>query len=155
MTEKVSREGSHSGLVRRTRNAVGEKSPQRFKSSTLRSMVRLKHILIATAIVVSISVLIYLAVFGRALSQEEDHINIAISLPKVILTSRVAQISDGKYLSSNIDSFIEEMKGQGFSHIDQMGSAYIFTNNGKEYISSGRMYSSYFMIFTYPEESRS
>ncbi len=30
------KEGSHSGLVRRTRNAVGEKSPQRFKSSTLR-----------------------------------------------------------------------------------------------------------------------
>ncbi|KKR55659.1 MAG: Trypsin-like protein PDZ domain serine protease [Candidatus Curtissbacteria bacterium GW2011_GWA1_40_24] len=29
-------EGSHSGLVRRTRNALGEKSPHRFKSCTLR-----------------------------------------------------------------------------------------------------------------------
>ncbi len=30
-------ESSHSGLVRRTRNALGEQSPQRFKSSTLRN----------------------------------------------------------------------------------------------------------------------
>ena len=32
-------EGWQSGLTRRTRNAVGEQSPQRFESSTLRQIV--------------------------------------------------------------------------------------------------------------------
>jgi hypothetical protein len=39
-------EGWQSGLMRRTRNAVGAKTPQRFKSSTLRKINNIRIALI-------------------------------------------------------------------------------------------------------------
>jgi hypothetical protein len=93
----------------------------------------------------------YLTIFGRALNQNENHLCIALALPKVILSSEAININDETYLAKNDESFIETMERQGFSFVDQMGSGYFFEKDGNRYISTGRMYSSHFMTFTYPK----
>jgi len=111
-----------------------------------------KHKIIITIIfgIIILVVFIYLLVFGRALKQNENHIGIALALPTVILTSDSTRIDDKTYLAPNTDSFIKAMEKQGFTHLEQMGSAHFFIKNGERYITSSRMYSSHFMIFSYP-----
>jgi len=109
-----------------------------------------KSILIVIFGVIIIIAFTYLIVFGRALKQDDDHINIALALPRVILTSESTKINNETYLTSNTNSFIEAMEKQGFAHVEQMGSAHIFIKNEERYVSSSKMYSSYFMIFSYP-----
>ncbi len=94
--------------------------------------------------------IVYIVIFGRALKQEENHIKIFFALPKVILTSDIARIDDKKCLARSDDSFIKEMEQQGFIFVEQMGSGYFFQKNQNKYISTGRKYSSYFTVFTYP-----
>jgi hypothetical protein len=96
-------------------------------------------------------VLFYFAIFGRALNQDENYLGIALVLPKVILTSEAVRIDDQKYLTKNQDSFIELMEQQGFNFVEQMGSGYFFEKNGSSYISTSKMYSSHFMVFTSPK----
>lgn len=105
-------------------------------------------LLLGVAIILA---LVYLAVFGRALGQKENHLGIILALPKVFFSSSVARIDDKTYLAKNNDSFIETMKQQGFTHVEQLGSGNFFEKDGESYISISRMYSSFFMIFTYPE----
>ena len=92
----------------------------------------------------------YLAVFGRALKQQENHLGIFFALPKVIFSSGVVKIDDEKYLAKDVASFIKEMERRGFVYTDQMGSGYFFQKKGDTYISTSQMYSSHFMVFTYP-----
>jgi preprotein translocase subunit YajC len=94
----------------------------------------------------------YFLIFGRALKQNENHINIALNLPRVILTLEATKIDDKTYLASNTASFIKAMEKQEFTHLEQMGSAHFFIKNGEIYVSSSRMYSSHFMVFSYPEK---
>lgn len=103
--------------------------------------------------IVVFSAIMYLVLFGRALGQQENHMAIIIALPKVFLTSKPVRIDEQTYLTKGISSFTREMENQGFVHIEQLGSVHIFEKNGKRYISVSRMYSSHFMIFTYPKES--
>jgi len=103
--------------------------------------------------IILITLLTYLAIFGRALSQRENHIGIIFALPKVILSSEIARIDDKTYLAKNTNSFIKAMERQGFTYIEQLGSGHFFQNNGNSYISTSRMYSSHFMVFTYPIEN--
>ena len=112
-----------------------------------------KLVLISVFGTIFILVLIYLIIFGRAISQHENHINIALALPKVILNSGVARIDDKTYLAKNSSSFIIAMEQQGFTLIEQMGSGYFFRKDGNNYISTSRMYSSHFMVFTYPTKN--
>ena len=93
----------------------------------------------------------YFAIFGRALKQNENHLGIALALPRVILTSETTRIDNQTYLARNRDSFIELMEQQGFIFIEQMGSGYFFEKEGNHYISTSRMYSSRFMVFTIPK----
>ena len=116
-------------------------------------MSKYKTILFATFGAVVFLVLMYLAVFGRALGQRENHVAIAIALPKVFLTSKPVRIDEQTYLAKDIFSFTKAMESQGFIHIEQLGSGHIFEKDGKRYISVSRMYSSRFMIFTYPKEN--
>ena len=95
--------------------------------------------------------LIYLFVFGRALKQDEDHLSILFHIPQVLITDKVARLYSGKYLAKNNKLFIDKMKEGGFTFVEQMGAGYIFTKNERKYISTSRMYSSYFMIFTEPD----
>jgi len=91
----------------------------------------------------------YLLIFGRALSQEENHIGIALALPKLLFTDAV-KIDDKKYLAKDTDSFIEAMEEQGFIYTDQMGAGLFLEKEGNKYLVTSRMYSSRFMVFTYP-----
>ena len=94
----------------------------------------------------------YLAVFGRALAQPENHARIFCALPQAMVDKSVA-IGDGKYFSKDSGPFIEEMAKQGFVYVERMGSGYFFTKEGESYISTGRMYSSHFMLFSLPEKN--
>lgn len=97
--------------------------------------------------------LFYLLFFGRAFRQNENHLNIAINLPRVILTSEPAAIDDKTYLAPNSISFIKATEKQGFTYLGQMGSTHFFTKDGKEYSSSSRMYSSRFVLFSFPTKT--
>lgn len=114
---------------------------------------KFKIIFIIIAGVAGLLVLIYLIVFGRALGQQEDHLAIAIALPKVILSSEPARIDEQTYLTKDTSSFIRLMENQGFTHIDQLGSGHVFEKDGKRYTSASRKYSSHLMIFTFPKEN--
>ena len=92
-------------------------------------------------------------IFGRALSQPENHLGIALALPEVIFSDKAVLIDNETYLTRDIPSFIKEMKKHGFTHVEQLGSGHIFTKDRKNYFSNSRMYSSHFMIFTYPKTS--
>ena len=98
--------------------------------------------------VILTSGLVYFVVFGRALSQPENHLGILFALPKVIFGSEVVRIDDKKYLAKDANAFIQEMAKQGFGYTEQMGSGYFFRKDEKKYLTVGQMYSSYFMIFT-------
>lgn len=92
--------------------------------------------------------LVYLAVFGRALMQEEDHLSIALALPKTIISGGVTSVNSHTYLAPDTAVFLEYMKERGFVHIEQLGSAHFFEKSGVHYLVSGRMYSAYFMVFS-------
>ena len=110
-----------------------------------------KIILIAIFGPMALLDLIYFVIFGRALGQQENHIGIALALPKVILTSEVVRVDDETYLTKNRTSFVKAMEQQGFTYVEQMGLGHFFTKDGKNYPSMGRMYSSYFMLFSHPQ----
>jgi hypothetical protein len=110
-----------------------------------------KKIISILFVVILAIVLSYLTIFGRALKQNENHLGIAFALPQTILTSEAINIDDETYLAKNRKSFIETMENQGFIFAEQMGSGYFFEKDGNRYISTSRMYSSHFMVFTYPK----
>lgn len=114
-----------------------------------------KYKIILTAILGPILLIgfIYLVVFNSALSQQENHIGIALALPKVILSSEVVRVDDETYLTKNRSSFIKAMEQQGFTYVEQMGVGHFFRKDRKNYLSMGRMYSSHFMVFTDPTEN--
>ncbi|MDD4412512.1 MAG: hypothetical protein PHR00_02600 [Patescibacteria group bacterium] len=119
-----------------------------FTNKTFKSKVKLTlYIILAVILVIVLS---YLAVFGRALTQSENHLGIALVLPEAIYRSEAVKIDDQKYLAKNIVSFVKTMERQGFTYIEQMGSGYFFEKDNKHYISTSRMYSAYFMVFTKP-----
>jgi len=93
----------------------------------------------------------YLLIFGRALSQDENHLGIALALPKLMLGADAVKIDNEKYLTNNSDSLVKAMENQGFVFLEQMGAGYFFEKNGDRYLSTSRMYSSHFMIFTIPK----
>jgi hypothetical protein len=109
-----------------------------------------KRVLAPIIVVVSVIVLVYLLVFGRALRQSENHLGIVFAIPKVILSTEAARVDDITYLAKDGPSFIGTIERQGFTFDEQMGSAYIFKKDGARYISTSRMYSSFFMVFTRP-----
>jgi hypothetical protein len=92
----------------------------------------------------------YLAVFGRALGQPENHFGIFLALPKTVFGSDAVRIDDQTYLAKNKASFIKTMERQGFTYVEQIGSGYILKKGNERYLSVSRMYSSYFMVFTDP-----
>lgn len=92
----------------------------------------------------------YLLIFGRALSQDENHLGIALALPKLISGADAVRIDNEKYLTKDSDSLVKAMEEQGFVFLEQMGAGYFFEKNGKRYLSTSRMYSSHFMVFTIP-----
>jgi len=110
-----------------------------------------KIILIAIFGPMALLGLIYFAVFGRALGQQENHIGIALALPKVILSSEVVRVDEETYLTKSRTSFVKAMEQQGFTYVEQMGAGHFFRKDGKNYPSMGRMYSSYFMLFSHPQ----
>ena len=96
-------------------------------------------------------VILYLLIFGRALTQDENHKGILLALPKVILSSKAVPIDEKTYLARDLDSFVRAMEQKGFEHVDTEGSAHLFTTkDGRNYVSISRMYSSHFMLFSYP-----
>ena len=114
-------------------------------------MKKNKILIIWTAtIMLIIFVLVYLAVFGRALKQSENHFGIFLTLPEVIFSSEAVAIDSQKYLARNTTAFIKTMEAKGFSYIDQMGSGHFLERDGVRHLSISRMYSSYFMTFTVP-----
>jgi len=92
----------------------------------------------------------YFLIFSQALSQEENHLGIALALPKLILGTDAVKIDNEKYLTKNSDSLIKAMENQGFVFLEQMGAGYFFEKDGERYLSTGRMYSSHFMVFSIP-----
>lgn len=104
-------------------------------------------IIIGTVVLLSF---FYFTIFGRALGQKENHLEILFALPNVVLTSNIAPLSNGTYLSKNSDNFIKAMEEKGLIFVEQMGSGYLFEKGGENYLSTSRMYSRYFMIFTEP-----
>jgi hypothetical protein len=116
-----------------------------------------RYILIAVLGFVALAAGTYLAVFGRALRQDAPHAAILFAVPKVLLMSRAVPLGNDIYLSPSADAFIDEMRRQGFVHTEQLGAGYLFLKDGQKYISTGRMYSSRFMLFSKPrlQEGRS
>jgi hypothetical protein len=107
---------------------------------------------IAALMLLVFPALAYLAVLGRALRQNENHIAIVLALPKVALTGGVARVGDGKFLTANREAFIRDMACQGYAHTDQLGSGYLFEKGGQTYLATSRQYSSRLMVFSWPEE---
>ena len=103
--------------------------------------------------IVLITILLYLVVFGRTINQPENHIGIALALPKVILSSEAVRIDDKTYLARSLPSFIRAMEQQGFTYVEQFGSGHLFRKDGNNCFSISSMYSSYFMTFTYPQKN--
>lgn len=111
-------------------------------------MILYKHTqVIAILIILGLA---YLAIFGRALKQAENHFGIFFALPKVIFSSEAVAIDNQKYLAKNTTAFIKTMEAEGFSYIDQMGSGHFLEKDGVRYLSVSQMYSSHFMVFTVP-----
>jgi len=104
--------------------------------------------IVIALLIVFISV--YFVVFGRALKQSENHFGIFLALPEVMFSSGAVAIDNQKYLAKNVTAFIKTMESQSFTYVDQMGSGYFLEKDGISYLSTSRMYSSHFMIFTYP-----
>jgi hypothetical protein len=111
---------------------------------------KFKLVLISALGAILLLVVIYLVIFGRALSQSENHVGIALAIPRVILSSEAVLIDDKNYLVKDPSSFVKAMEQQGFIYVEQMGSGYFFRKDGNNYISTSRMYSSHFMVFTIP-----
>jgi len=111
-----------------------------------------KKVFVVWAVVALLMILIvvYLAVFGRALKQSENHFGIFLALPKAIFSSEAVAIDSEKYLARNITAFIKTMNAEGFTYVDQMGSGHFLEKDDIRYISSSQMYSSHFMTFTVP-----
>ncbi len=112
-----------------------------------------KMTLMAVFGAIALLCLIYLVIFGQALKQPENHIGIALALPKVILNSEAVRIDNETYLVKDISSFITAMEQLGFIYVEQLGSGHIFRKDGDNYFSVSRMYSSHFMVFTYPRQN--
>jgi len=112
-----------------------------------------KILLICLGVIITIF-LIYLVIFGRALKQAENHLGIALALPRVIINSGVARVDGKTYLARNSSSYIEFMKREGYDFIEQMGAGYLFEKNEQKYIAVSRMYSAHFMVFTISENNR-
>lgn len=102
-------------------------------------------------ILIALAVIAYLAVFGRALLQNENHGAIFFSLPQA-LAGKAAAIGNGQYLSKEPQPFIKEMESQGFKFTEQMGAGYIFTKDRQNYVSTSWMSSSHFMVFGYAQK---
>lgn len=95
----------------------------------------------------------YLAVFGRALRQGDDHVGIALALPRVALNGGVAEIDPRTYVTTDGATFRSYMEEHGYTQIDQLGSTRFYEKLGTRYLATGRMYSAFFMVFhVYPEE---
>jgi hypothetical protein len=109
-----------------------------------------KTIILALVSFTAGAILMHLAIFGHAIGQGEDNIGILFALPKVIFSSGIAHIGDETYLVKDSNLFIRTMENQGFVYVEQLGAGYVFEKNGEKYLSTGRMYSSYYMIFTVP-----
>jgi hypothetical protein len=103
--------------------------------------------------VVVCAIAVYFVVFGRALGQSENHAAIMLSLPKALFSSEAVPVDETKYLAKDLDSFVNTMARDGFILADQLGSGYFFEKNGKRYISTSVRYSSYFLLFTYPQSN--
>lgn len=114
-------------------------------------MAKYKTIIAEIFLTVLLFSFAYLLVFGRAIKQEENHIGIAFALPQIMLGKNAVRIDEENYLSKDTKHFIEAMEEQGFTHIEQMGAGHFFEKEGKRYLSTSRMYSSHFMLFTIPE----
>jgi len=110
-----------------------------------------KTIISIIFVIILAIILFYFVIFGRALNQNENHLGIALALPRVVLTSEAIHIDDKTYLAKDRDSFIKAMEQQEFTFVDQMGSGYFFEKDGNRYLSTSRMYSSHFILFTYPK----
>jgi hypothetical protein len=91
----------------------------------------------------------YIAVFGRALRQKENHLAIALRVPKALLSDHAVPVGE-KYLAKDSASFITAMALNEFMFVEQMGAGYFFEKNGVKFVASGQMYSRYLMIFTEP-----
>lgn len=99
---------------------------------------------------VLVLMIVYLVVFGRALQQDENHLGVALALPRLMLGADAVPIDKAKFLSKDASHFVKAMERLGFVYTDQEGAGYIFQKNGRTYMSGSRMYSSHYMIFTYP-----
>lgn len=113
-----------------------------------------KMLIIGILAFILLLVLIYFAIFGRALKQSENHLGILLAIPQAIFSPEAVRIDDQKYLAKNSADFMKTMKRQGFSSIDQMGSGYFLEKDGVRYLSTSRMYSSQFMTFTIPAKTK-
>ena len=115
-------------------------------------MKKLVQRTIITLIICSLLLLnSYLLIFGRALQQKDNHFKILVKLPEVALHSNhVARIDTTTYLAKNPNDFLNLMKAQGFTPLEQMGAAFLFEKDHIRHISSSHMYSSHYMIFTHP-----
>ncbi len=108
------------------------------------------RIAIGLGIFVLLCVLIYIAVFGRALRQPENHTAIARALPQALLTSEAIRVDEETILARNTEAFREAMIREGFTYEEQMGAGHILRKGDQRYMSSSRMYSSQMMLFSYP-----
>lgn len=97
--------------------------------------------------------LLYLAIFGRALSQDENHLAIALSLPKIVFSAEAVRIDDDTYVAKNTASFLKTMEREGFAHVEQLGAGHFFTKDGERFVSTSRMYSSHLMTFRVPQRN--
>lgn len=112
--------------------------------------LKYKSTLVILFLILAFAGIVYFTIFGRALKQKENHLGILFALPKAALTSNIASLNNGTYLSKNSDNFIKAMEEKGLVFVEQMGSGYLFNKGGENYLSTSRMYSRYFMIFTEP-----
>lgn len=114
------------------------------------SQMNLKKIIIVAGVVVFF-VFAFFVIFNSALHQGENNRAIMRALPRVLLGSHAVQIDDETYLSHG-GGFERTMEDRGFTRVEQLGSMRVYTKDGKRYEVTGRQYSSYFMLFTVPEE---
>jgi predicted membrane protein len=110
----------------------------------------MKKIVVVFFMIIVLVAVGYIAVFGRALKQQENHVAIAKVLREAFLSPEAIRVDNETLLARDLQSFKNSMIKEGFTYEEQMGASHVLRKEGRRYMSTSRMYSSHFMLFSYP-----
>jgi len=116
-------------------------------SSTMHKKSKIFYV---AALALGLFVFAYVAVFGRALGQDENHLSILLHVPQAALGSHAVLLNTEQYLAKNATAFLKTIEEDGYVFLEQLGSGYVLGKDNNHYVSTSHAYSSHFLLFTTP-----